>query len=75
MHSYTQSLRAQLQGSSVTVVELAPPGTETPLLRREFEAEMKGQKGMDVTALVRKAVAGMKLEALKSVQVSATFSA
>ena len=60
MHSYTQSLRAQLQGSGVTVVELAPPGTETPLLRREFETEMKGQKGMDVTALVNKAIAGIE---------------
>ena len=60
IHSYTQSLRAQLQGSGVTVVELAPPGTETPLLRREFEAEMKGQKGMDVTALVNKAIAGIE---------------
>ncbi len=60
LHSYTQSLRAQLQGSGVTVVELAPPGTETPLLRREFAAEMKGQKGMDVTALVSKAIAGIE---------------
>ena len=60
IHSYTQSLRAQLQGSDVSVVELAPPGTETPLLRREFEAEMKGQKGMDVTALVSKAIAGIE---------------
>ena len=60
IHSYTQSLRAQLQGSGVTVIELAPPGTETPLLRREFEAEMKGQKGMDVTALVSKTIAGIE---------------
>ena len=60
MHSFTQSLRAQLQGTQVSVVELAPPGTETPLLRREFEAEMKGQKGMDVGVLVRKAIAGIE---------------
>ncbi len=60
MHSYTQSLRAQLQGSRVTVVELAPPGTETPLLRREFEAEMKGQKAMEAATLVRKAIGGIE---------------
>ncbi len=60
MHSFTQSLRVQLEGSKVTVVELAPPGTETPLLRREFEAEMKGQKGMNVTTLVSKAIAGIE---------------
>ena len=38
------------------MVELVPPGTETPLYRGEFEKEMKGQKGMDVTALVKKAI-------------------
>lgn len=60
MHSYTQSLRVQLAGSSVRVVELAPPGVETPLLRGEFAEEMRGQKGMDVAVLVRKAVAGIE---------------
>lgn len=60
LHSFTQSLRVQLQGTSVTVVELAPPGTETPLFRAEFEAEMKGQKGMDVSVLAQKAVAGIE---------------
>jgi len=30
LHAYTRCLRAQLEGSGVTVVELAPPGTETP---------------------------------------------
>ncbi len=60
IHSYTQSLRQQLAGTTVTVVELAPPGTETPLFRGEFEREMKGQKGMDVTVLVGKAIAGIE---------------
>jgi uncharacterized oxidoreductase len=32
IHSYTQSLRVQLQGTSVKVFELAPPGTSTPLM-------------------------------------------
>ena len=60
MHSYTQSLRVQLRGSTVQVVELAPPATETPLLRAEFEAEMKNQKGMDVETMVRKSIAGIE---------------
>ena len=60
IHSLTQSLRAQLDGTGVTVVELAPPGTETPLFRGEFEQEMKGQKVMDVTVLARKAIAGIE---------------
>ena len=32
IHSYTQSLRVQLQGTSVKVFEVAPPSTSTPLL-------------------------------------------
>ena len=60
IHSFTQSLRVQLAGTGVTVIELAPPGVETPLFRREFEQELKGQKGMDVKALARQAIAGIE---------------
>ncbi len=60
IHSFSQSLRAQLAGTGVTVIELAPPGVETPLFRGEFAEEMKGQKGMDVGVLARKAIAGVE---------------
>jgi uncharacterized oxidoreductase len=60
MHSLTQSLRVQLAGTGVTAVELAPPGTETPLLRGEFAREMRGQKAMEVSVLVAKAIAGIE---------------
>jgi uncharacterized oxidoreductase len=60
LHSFTQSLRVQLDGTNVTVVELAPPGTETPLFRGEFADEMKGQKGMDVAVLAKQAIAGIE---------------
>jgi uncharacterized oxidoreductase len=60
IHSFSQSLRVQLDGTGVTVVELAPPGTETPLFRGEFAAEMSGQQGMDVKILVKQAIAGME---------------
>jgi uncharacterized oxidoreductase len=60
IHSFTQSLRVQLKGTDVTVIELAPPGVETPLFRGEFAEEMKGQKGMDVTVLARRAIAGIE---------------
>jgi uncharacterized oxidoreductase len=60
MHSFTQSLRVQLARTSVTAVELAPPGTETPLLRGEFAAEMQGQKAMEVAVLVERAIAGIE---------------
>jgi uncharacterized oxidoreductase len=65
LHSFTQSVRVQLRGTSVTVIELAPPGTETPLFRAEFAQEMKGQKGMDVKLLVKHAIAGIEAGTLE----------
>jgi uncharacterized oxidoreductase len=60
IHAYTRCLRVQLEGSTVSVIELAPPGTETPLFRGEFADEMKGQKGMPVDILVRRAIDSME---------------
>jgi uncharacterized oxidoreductase len=60
LHAFTRCLRVQLKGSSVTVVELAPPPVETKLFRGEFEKENKGQKAMPVDALVSKAIAGIE---------------
>lgn len=60
LHAYSQALRAQLAGTGVTVVELAPPPVETPLFRGEFAQEMRGQRGMDARVLVRQAVAGIE---------------
>jgi uncharacterized oxidoreductase len=60
MHSFSQSLRAQLEGTGVTVIELAPPGVETPLFRGEFEQETKGVKAMDVRVLAKHAIDGIE---------------
>jgi len=60
LHSYTQALRQQLQGTGVTVVELAPPPTETSLFRGEFKSETKGQKAMTVPVLVQQTLAGIE---------------
>ena len=60
LHAYTRALRMQLAGTSVTIVEVAPPGVETPLLRAEFEAEMKGTKGMAVDELARRVIGGIE---------------
>ncbi len=60
IHSFSQSLRAQLGGTGVTVIELAPPAVETPLFRGEFQEESKGQKAMDVKVLARQAIAGIE---------------
>ena len=62
LHAYTRCLRAQMKGTSVRVIELLPPGTETPLFRGEFAKEMKGQKGMDVAVLVKQAIAGIEAD-------------
>jgi len=56
LHAYSQCLRAQLRGSNVSVIEIAPPGTETPLLRAEFANEMKNEKGMDPVLMVRQCI-------------------
>ena len=60
MHSFTQSLRVQLVGTGVTAIELAPPGVETPLFRGEFAEEMKRQKVMEATVLVKRAIDGIE---------------
>jgi len=60
LHAYTRCLRAQLEGTGVTVIELAPPGTETGLFRGEFAEEMKREKGMDPAVLVRRAIKGIE---------------
>lgn len=60
LHAYTRCLREQLKSSSVTVVELAPPVTETPLYSDEFKGMMGGAKGMPVDVLVKHAIAGIK---------------
>lgn len=60
LHSFTQSLRAQLAGSTIAVFEIAPPGVETPLFRAEFAEEMKDQQGMPVAALVKQLIAGIE---------------
>ncbi len=60
IHAYTQSLRIQLEGTGVRVVELAPPGVETKLFRGEFAEETRGQKPMSVEVLVTRAIAGIE---------------
>lgn len=44
MHSFTQSLRIQLRGSDIRVVEIIPPTLDTPMIAGEFKAAMGGQR-------------------------------
>lgn len=62
LHAYTRCLRAQLASTKVSVVEVAPPATETPLFRGEFSAEMANQKGMPVAKLVESMIRGMEAD-------------
>lgn len=60
VHAYTRCLRVQLRRTNVTVAELAPPLTETPLFTADFKAQMKGEKGMPVDVLVRRFIAAIE---------------
>jgi NAD(P)-dependent dehydrogenase (short-subunit alcohol dehydrogenase family) len=66
LHAFTQALRVQLRKTNIKVFELAPPGTETPLLRGDFdETDLGGVTGMDVTKLARLAIKGMQRDLLE----------
>ena len=66
LHAFTQALRIQMRNSAVRVFELAPPGTETPLFRGDFDATDLGSvKGMDVARLSRLAIQAMSKDKLE----------
>ena len=60
LHAYTRALRVQLAGGAVRVFEIAPPPVETPLMHAEFEAELKGSRGMSPELLARRAIDGIE---------------
>lgn len=66
VHSFTQSLRVQLKNTRVTVFELAPPMTRTPLFAAEIHADdVKGIPMMDVSKLVSEAIKGLERDHLE----------
>jgi uncharacterized oxidoreductase len=61
IHSYTRSLRIQLKNTNITVFELVPPATETPLFRGGFsDDDVNGVKTMPVETLAALALAGIE---------------
>jgi uncharacterized oxidoreductase len=61
LHAFTQALRVQMRGTNVKVFELAPPGTETPLFRGDFdETDLRGMSGMDVVKMTKAALRGLE---------------
>jgi uncharacterized oxidoreductase len=66
LHSFTQALRIQMKNTNVKVFELAPPGTETPLFRGDFdETDLGGMTGMDVAKLARLAIRALEKDVLE----------
>ena len=65
LHSFTLSLRVQLQNSPVKVFELAPPATQTDLLGAFDPRDMKGISIMKVEKMVSAAINGLKNDQLE----------
>ncbi|MCM3628585.1 SDR family NAD(P)-dependent oxidoreductase [Paenibacillus glycanilyticus] len=65
IHSYTQSLRAQLKNTSVQVFELAPPLTKTTLVDAFGPNDMKGSVPMETSKLIDHVIAAMERDQLE----------
>ena len=64
IHSYSQSLRLQLKNTKIKVFELAPPGTETPLMDN-FEGIVDSKQNMKVDKMVSIAIKGILKDKLE----------
>lgn len=60
LHSYTQSLRAQLEGTRVSVFEILPPATSTPMLDRLNGGDTLGSTTMPVEDMVAASIEGLR---------------
>jgi uncharacterized oxidoreductase len=61
VHSFTQCLRVQLKNTGISVFELAPPMTRTPLFTGDMRAEdVSGIPIMDVSKMVSQAMRGLE---------------
>lgn len=62
LHSFSLSLRAQLKKSGVKVFEIAPPATQTELLKGFESADMEGVAIMKVEEMVRTCLKAMEAD-------------
>jgi uncharacterized oxidoreductase len=72
LHAFTRCLRVQLKGSSVTVVELAPPPVETKLFAVNLKRKTRDRRRCQLTRWCRRLLPASKRETQKFVLVSAT---
>jgi len=64
VHAYTQTLRLQLKNTAIKVFELAPPGTETPLMDN-FTGIVDSKQNMPVDKMVGIAIKGILKDKLE----------
>ena len=60
LHSYTLSLRRQLQNTNINVFEIAPPTTETDMLKGFHADDLKGISPMSAKELVQVSIEGIQ---------------
>ncbi|HEY4785867.1 MAG TPA: SDR family NAD(P)-dependent oxidoreductase, partial [Bacteroidales bacterium] len=58
IHAYTQTLRLQLKKTNIRVIEVAPPGTDTPL-NDIFKNELDSNMYMKVDKMVSVSIKGI----------------
>lgn len=64
MHSFTMALRVQLRNTNIKVIELAPPGTDTPL-NNVFDQKDTGGSLMNLEKMVDVVIKGLKNDKLE----------
>ncbi len=74
LHSYTLSLREQLRDTDIKVFELAPPATQTELLKDFNEDDMKGIAIMSVEKMVAAFFKGLSIIAMPIVVVLLAYT-
>jgi uncharacterized oxidoreductase len=66
IHSFTMSLRHQLRNTSVKVIEVAPPSTDTQLGHERWAGQMTSHGGLPVSDFIEEAMQALKDDLLEA---------